>query len=332
MNRLNLYSFSLRIFNKRLPIFTSFLLVSALLFSVAIAAEPPPEYSVIAPLAPKSLLLAGSYAGERMVVVGERGHILYSDDKGESWTQARVQTLATLTGVFFHDKNLGWAVGHDAVILRTTDGGKNWSRVFAAPEEERPLLDVWFKDADYGFAIGAYGFFLTTEDGGLHWSDKMISEDDWHLNQVRQSDNGKLYIAGEAGNIYRSDDDGNTWVSLPSPYEGSFFGVLPLDGDTLLIFGLRGHLYRSEDAGENWQKINIPVGVLLNGGTRLPDGRIVIGGMGGFLFVSDDDGKNFTVRQQPDRMSIVSVLPIEKDNVLLIGDQGIKIFSLSKAR
>lgn len=297
---------------------------------VSQTADPPPEYSVIAPLASKSLLLAGCFAGDRMVVVGERGHILYSDDNGKSWTQARVQTIATLTGVYFQNKDLGWAVGHDAVILRTTDGGKDWSLVFSAPEEERPLLDVWFKDAENGFAIGAYGFFLTTTDGGLNWTDKMISEDDWHLNRIRLSETGKLFIAGEAGNVYRSVDLGETWSTLHPPYAGSFFGTLPLDGDTVLIYGLQGHVYRSEDAGENWQEIRIPVKVLFNGGTRLPDGRIVIGGMGGIILISKDDGQSFTIRQQPDRMSIVTVLPVDNNTVLLVGDQGVKRFSLSE--
>ncbi len=333
MNRLKKFFFPALFLKKNPAVILFVCFVSSALFSVALpAAEPPPEYSVIAPLAAKTLLLAGCFAGDRMVVVGERGHILYSDDGGNTWTQAKVQTLATLTGVYFHDKKLGWAVGHDAVILRTTDGGKNWSLVYSAPEEERPLLDVWFQNPEKGFAIGAYGYFLTTKDGGLNWTDKMVSEDDWHLNQVRMSDNGKLYIAGEAGTIYRSDDLGQTWVSLPSPYGGSFFGTLPLDGDTVLIFGLQGHVYRSEDAGANWEQINIPVKVLFNGGTRLDDGRIVIGGMGGILLISEDGGKSFKIRQQSDRMSIVSILPVDNNTVLLVGDQGVKRFFLSETK
>jgi len=325
MNRLNTFYFSRWGFKKNL----SALLLSLFLVSATLhAAEHPLEYSVIAPLASKSLLLDGCFAESRAIVVGERGHILYSDDQGASWTQARVPTIATLTGVFFHDKNLGWAVGHDAVILRTTDGGKNWARVYFGPEEERPLLDVWFKDANNGFAVGAYGFFLTTSDGGLNWSDNMISEDDWHLNKIMRSENGKLYLAAEAGLIYRSDDRGKTWKSLPSPYEGSFFGVLPLDGDTVLIFGLQGNLFRSEDAGENWQKIETETKSMLNSGLKLNDGRVIIVGLGGTVLVSNDDGKHFTLLQQADRKGIASALPIEKD-LMLIGEGGVKKLSIN---
>ncbi|MCP4657928.1 MAG: hypothetical protein GY856_21175, partial [bacterium] len=87
------------------------------------AAEEPaePEHSVPAPLAWRSLLLDGVAVGGLMVAVGERGHVLLSTDQGTKWHQAEVPTRATLTGVYFHDERNGWAVGHDAVILRTRD-------------------------------------------------------------------------------------------------------------------------------------------------------------------------------------------------------------------
>jgi photosystem II stability/assembly factor-like uncharacterized protein len=317
-----------RFFRKRFACILSFLLVlSVPFFSVLQAAEP--EFAAIAPLAAKSYLLDATFTDGRVVVVGERGHILFSDDKGETWTQARVPTTAMLTGVYFHDKNLGWAVGHDAVILKTVDGGQSWELVHYAPEEERPLFDVWFSDENNGIAVGAYGFFLTTEDGGSTWADETISDDDWHLNQIRASETGRLYIAAEAGSIYRSDDQGQTWISLDSPYEGSFFGTLPLDGDTLLLFGLRGNLFRSDNAGETWQKITTDTKAILNSGLRLPDGRIFIVGLGGVVLVSSDDGLSFILQPQADRKGIMSALPIEKNELMLVGQGGVKKITIN---
>ena len=67
------------------------------------------ERAVEAPLAIKSLLLDGALAGSRLVVVGERGHILISTDGGASWKQARVPARALLTAVHMHDPSTGWA-------------------------------------------------------------------------------------------------------------------------------------------------------------------------------------------------------------------------------
>ena len=105
--------------------------------SLAVGAEQTQlEYSVKAKLADKSLLLGGTAIDDKLVVVGSRGHILISKDDGDSWAQAKVPSRVALTSVYFSDKNNGWAVGHDAIIVRTTDGGLNWDRVYFAPEQE----------------------------------------------------------------------------------------------------------------------------------------------------------------------------------------------------
>ena len=296
------------------------------------------EEAVKAPLAIESLLLDGAAAGSRLVVVGERGHILLSDD-GESWSQAEVPTRALLTAVHMHDERIGWAVGHDAVILRTRDGGESWAMVHRAPEEELPLLDVWFRDEQTGFAVGAYGYFLATADGGDTWAARAISEDDFHLNALfpaggeptesqgtesRRPESQRLYIAAEAGVAYRSDDGGETWRELPSPYAGSWFGGLSLDDEQVLLAGLRGHLFRSEDAGETWTQVPTGTNATLTGAIRLSSGAILITGLEGILLTSRDGGRSVTSERLPSREGISDALPLGGDGVLLIGEFGVR--------
>ena len=142
-----------------------FLLIVAMLPAASIQAD---DTSTMAKLAGQSMLLDGVSRENVMAVVGERGHVLMSSD-GKSWQQIIVPTRTTLTGVYFRDKQNGWAVGHDAAILRTTDGGKQWQKVYNDPEGESPLFDVWFRDEKHGIAIGAYGLYLVSEDGGASW-------------------------------------------------------------------------------------------------------------------------------------------------------------------
>ena len=47
------------------------------------------------------LMLDVTRAGERLVAVGAYGNILYSDDSGNSWRQARVPVQVSLTAVSF---------------------------------------------------------------------------------------------------------------------------------------------------------------------------------------------------------------------------------------
>jgi photosystem II stability/assembly factor-like uncharacterized protein len=309
---------------------TLVMLVFALGAGSVAAQDTEMERSVVAPLAPRSLMLDAAALDDRLVAVGERGHILISTDEGKSWRQVDVPTRAMLTGVTFVGDGVGLAVGHDSVILRTTDAGETWEQVFRAPEDEAPFFDVWFSDADNGIAIGAYGSHHRTTDGGLTWEFEPIGDTDWHLHEVARADNGTLYLAAEAGFAYRSDDGGATWAELPSPYEGSFFGVLPLEGDTLLLYGLRGHLFRSEDAGETWLEIPTGTVAMLTDGLRLADGTIVLVGLGGTVLISTDGGRNFEYNQREGRRGISNIVETTGGSLLLVGEFGVTTATLAE--
>ncbi|MYE80780.1 MAG: hypothetical protein F4X36_02845 [Gammaproteobacteria bacterium] len=290
----------------------------------AASAQP----AVQARLAPQSLLLDGASAGARLVVVGERGHVLVSADGGASWKQARVPVRSLLTAVHMHDERIGWAVGHDAVILRTGDGGLTWRVVHHAPEEERPLLDVWFRDERNGFAVGAYGYFLSTADGGRTWKPRTIDKDDFHLNALVPAGPSRLFIAGEAGAIYRSDDGGATWRKLSSPYAGSWFGALALDANRLLLLGLRGSMYRSEDGGESWTKVSTRTKATLTGALRLKPDLMLVTGLEGTLLVSRDGGRSVSVdaalKPLTSRQGISMALALSDGGLVLLGEFGAK--------
>jgi len=313
------------------------------------SSDPANKPAEIEPLASSSLLLDLAVAGNRLVAVGERGHVLLSDDHGATWRQAKsVPTRVMLTAVFFTDAEYGWAVGHDETILNTADGGENWTRSHFAPEAQQPLLDLWFANRVSGIAVGAYGAYFTTNDGGRHWASAKFAPaapakhdgeaapgegdvpPDYHLNRIVGVGN-RLYVAAEGGQLYRSDDRGATWRALPSPYEGSFFGLVPIRGDGLLAFGLRGHLFRSADAGETWHELESHTTAMLTDGVAVNDLRVVIGGLAGVLLVSGDAGETFRLTQQDDRKGLSAVLPGPAGAVIVAGEGGVRTIRLDSA-
>lgn len=304
-------------------------LVLALLILLNVYQPVWPQGSLVE----SSLLLDIAEANGTYVAVGERGHILASRD-GKSWLQVDSSNESTLTAVdLFHD-GLGFAVGHDAIILRTHDGGRSWNKVFSAIDEQRPLLDVMIVNKNRIVAIGAYGYYLESSDGGSQWRERILEIEyvddneevynDFHLNDLHVAIDGKWYIAAEAGNIYRSDDQGETWLRLPSPYTGSFYGIISVSPENLFVFGLQGRLYQSKDSGETWKPVDTNTQSILTHGLKYGDKQVLILGHAGTILTDVKIDESPRLVHVKDRVSFSSALMVNDDELLTVGDQGIK--------
>jgi len=301
------------------------------------------------------LLTDSARIGNRIVAVGDRGYIVYSDSNGESWERAATPpNTPLLNAVFFTDPANGWAVGHDAVILKSTDEGKTWTLAFSAPDDQKPLMDILFLDANNGLAVGAYGSCYETVDAGKTWKarklfeapkapatpakknkaadiddgkgDKGIDkggEEDRHLNAIVKLGANRLLVVGEAGMLLKSDDAGKTWSKLPSPYKGSFFGAIQAQDGSVIIYGLRGKIFRSTDAAlKDWKAVDNKSVASVMGSTRLPDGTLVLSGLQGTVLTSRDNGTTFTALPTGLTKGYAAPLLGAPNALVLVGEAG----------
>jgi photosystem II stability/assembly factor-like uncharacterized protein len=309
----------------------------------------------IAPLASKSLLLDITEINqEKLVAVGERGHILYSTD-GVNWQQAQVPLQTTLTAVYFIDESNGWAVGHDATILSSNDGGISWKIQQHLPQVEKPLLDVLFIDSNNGIAIGAYGLFYRTTDGGKSWvieyhneflypgdqaylAELKLQDEEAYLDEQSSilphfnrvvADGRTLYLAGEIGLMAKSNDFGVSWEKLDEIYPGSFYDINRTQEGNLLVIGLRGHIFRSLKNGTPWQASESHVTALLSAIVLSDDQRVFILGNNGVLLESRDDGASFTQHLQKDGKALIAGVWF-KNKIIAVSDVGIKVINVTK--
>lgn len=324
--------------------------------------EPATQTAEVARLSQQSLLLGFAETDQRAIAVGARGAILVSESRSD-WRQlSDVPTRSTLTAVAAVG-NQAWAVGHDQVILHSSDGGLTWERQHAAPFSEdnlddprngAPFLDVLFLDANTGFAVGAYGLMMRTEDAGANWTSVPITaqseadaeeeevveaDDSWtfsdedlmleeesnpHLNGIAVTGSGALFIAAERGSAYRSRDGGESWERLQLPYDGSMFGVIGYGGDHVLLYGLRGHVFESTDLGDNWSEVETGTELSLQGGAPLNGNGAVLVGSNGLLAWRNDGDGDFQSAKLSDAGSLASVLPVGGSGQLVCaGENGI---------
>ena len=195
-------------------------------------------------------------------------------------------------------------------MYRTSDFGVTWAPLPFAPQPVASSV------ASKGSATAADA---ATDDEGMSQP---------HLNAITADGHGRLYVAAEAGHLYRSDDRGGHWIPLPSPYAGSLFGLLSVGDDALLAFGLRGHVLRSDDAGQHWAEVASGTQALLAGGARLDDGSVVIVGSAGVVLVSRDGGHRFVVHQEADRRAFSAAVATGAA-LVVVGEMGSRRLSLA---
>jgi len=292
--------------------------------TVPVSVRPRP--AEIMPRAPQALVMGVANTGEHLIAVGDHGEILASND-GRNWAQLAVPVRSPLTAVSFVDAKDGWVVGHDAVVLHTADGGKTWTLQNFQPELENPFLSVLAIDKDHAYAVGAYGLFYKTEDGGGTWSEvnaPVIKDAGLHLYSIRKLGNGDLFIAGEQGLLVLSTDGGKTWNKQKSPYEGTFFGAVPVGAKGALLCGLRGNAFLTSDVrGGKWQKIDTTAPTSLFGCEAVDAGTVAMVGLNGIIQLVDTaTGKARNLKSPGDTpySDVVSF----KGGLVLVGESGIQ--------
>lgn len=174
--------------------------------------------------------------------------VLSTTNGGRSWQK---KALPNILSIFFTDTLHGWAVGKNATILRTEDGGTEWKayadleKVIGLPVESSNynfgFRDIYFLNPQQGWLIGNFygrakshiGGVFVTSDGGKSW--KRVP-----LTVQTQHSSGR-FTPGVFHSIHFSDQ--NT---------GSVTGEM-IDGEGRFFFALH-----TRDGGKSWEQNRTP--------------------------------------------------------------------------
>ncbi|MCB1688129.1 MAG: photosystem I reaction center subunit IV [Halioglobus sp.] len=296
----------------------------------------------IMPLAPQALLLDITTAGQRLVVAGEHGIILYSDDNADSWQQASVPTTQMLTGVYFVDDRLGWAVGHDGLILVSEDGAGSWrvqrdglsvqhqanlevretahrqirkleQAVAQADDEARPDLELALEDAQ-----------LDLEDAELTLSEPVFTSP---LMDVWFQDGDRGWAVGAFGTFVTTRDGGEHWISqrrkLENPFEYHLNAITGDGEGGVFIAGEGGVMYRSLDGGQSWESLEpFYEGSWFGVVYDAPHRALLVFGLRGNIFRSTDFGTTWEAVSNESHITLAGGTASARGDVVLAGSVG----------
>ncbi len=248
-----------------------------------------------------------------------------------------------LNKINFSSNNIGYISG-DKVVLKTTNGGLNWSII--RQSNTINFTAVKFVDDLTGYLGGNdqyYAYIYFTKDGGLTWSE--ISKD-WYqnnmttINDILYLDNKIVYISNTPaggkmyGRLYFTGDNGLTWGTKSSTNSNSGFNCASYFNGNLLIGGssywVSTATYQTGIFSINNLKTfdlnvsNLDISESING-ISLYNKKAISVGNNGSISVSSDNGFNWTSRTlfEYNKFNLNTVILIDDQNAFIGGDNGL---------
>ena len=206
---------------------------------------------------------------KKMIVAAILSLIGLTTLQAQNWFQIPSGTTSKLNTIDFPSASVGYIGGNDSLLLKTTDGGENWSIInFSGvsffPGDEN-IINLQFVTENIGFmAIGAHAGSYKTIDGGLTWSpitnlNSCFSQGLFFIDENNGFIGGSGCFQGEMMDQLNAGVWSAATVNLP----GLSADLRVVDIDFLnSSFGLAastsGYILRTTDGGDNWDTIPTP--------------------------------------------------------------------------
>lgn len=210
--------------------------------------------------------------------------LLLAAASAQQWTRVSVATTAGFRGLSIVSDKIVWASGTDGTVIRTVDGGKNWSVLTVAGAEKLDFRGIHAFDTDTAIIISSgpaekgQAQIYRTIDAGKTWTktfeekrtgvffDAVAFWDHKHGIVLSDPVDGRFAL-------FTTEDGGTSWKQIPAaalppalPNEGAFAAsnsCLTVQGSSDAWFATGGasvaRVFRSADRGKTWTVAETPM-------------------------------------------------------------------------
>lgn len=198
----------------------------------------------------------------RVVVVGDKGVVMTSDDQGRTWTSHQLKKgekfFDLYSVAFAPDGSAGWVVGDGGAVFHTSDKGSTWT--LQNSSTNAALLKVAAVDAQKACAVGEQGVVVCTGDGGSNWNLQKVKDLVYFDVAFTDANNG--WAVGEFKTTIHTSDGGKTWtiqsggerLATADPY----FAIAFENPTRGIVLGLTGNSVETADGGRTWKNDDLP--------------------------------------------------------------------------
>ena len=160
----------------------------------------------------------------------------------------------------FVNVQTGYAACEAGTVLKTTNGGLNWS--IKMLNNSSNLYAVHFINANTGMVAGEFGTAYKTTDGGNNWLKISINDSvDFRDIRFRNANTGIMVTGYNSGTyiylprIYKTTDGGINWTVKQYDYVHYWLYSISYETNNNVYVAGERCLYKSTDAGETWDTV-----------------------------------------------------------------------------
>lgn len=238
------------------------------------------------------------------------------------WTKADLGNLIKddedIHKVYFVNENLGFLTGggiNSSFILKTTNGGNSWQKVFAGLKtvEDRPVTDIVYISSSELYAI-TENYLYRSMDNGSGWAPYTPKGEIYSRlggSKMAISSDGLIITSYNSSFFIKTaESNGDVWREFPTEgSRGNAYAVKYIGGKRVVVLDsvdpnkVQPHQYLiSDDGGLNWtvKKLNIPMNWepkdmdFINSKEGWIAGKNVFNDRG-FLLKTDDGGNSWYI-------------------------------------
>ncbi|HRI47762.1 MAG TPA: YCF48-related protein, partial [Ignavibacteriaceae bacterium] len=298
-------------------------------------------------------------------IVGTEGLILKNKKPDKSFFPLFLRNSNTnrnINAIKFINDKIAIAVCDGGIVLRTANGGKNWTAQ-EIPKIEK-LLEIesfsdtsifvlgsrgdYWKSTDLGFSwirlpkftttsilkanfynerrgavSSSSGITRITTDGGEKWN--VISNFMLIFRGIAWYGYNKICLVGNAGNIKITTDAGGIWSTTIAPFGRDFHDIVFRDSLLGIAVGKSGVIARTTNGGNNWSYTNVRT-LNLNAVKFLNHDTVVAVGDYGTLQYSTNQGETWAEYDTGINFHFNDLGGKSLDQLYFVGSSG-KIFS-----
>lgn len=230
---------------------------------------------------------------------GRNNSILYSTNRGVTWTVQSSLPGAYLRVIDMIDENTGWISGNNGLVLKTTNGGAIWTTVVIPGASTQSLTYVQFVNASTGWVFGysAGPNLFKTTDGGNTWQTQTFgSTDNGARWATMLNANTGYYISYNITNsrLFKTTNGGDNWTEQSYPSPRNLWSMKMVSVDSGYICGDGGYLARTVN-GSTWTQVSTPTNHNYTATDWKDFNNGVLGAGSGFVGRTTDKGQSWTL-------------------------------------